>query len=390
MSDTFDVVIVGGGIHGVGVAQAAAAGGYSVLLLEQQSLASGTSSRSSKLIHGGLRYLEGHDYGLVRESLAERSLLLRIAPELVRLLPFHIPVYSDTSRRPLALRAGLTLYAVLGGLKPSSRFRKLPRQEWDSLDGLETGNLQAVYRYFDAQTHDVELTRAVMQSAIEFGATLSCPSEFLSARIGPQGCEILYRHDKRQQSCHARVLVNAGGPWVNSILERIQPMQAPVAIDLVQGTHLILNSPLEKGCYYLEAPQDKRAVFLLPWGRQSLLGTTENLYQGDPLDVTPQQQEVDYLLEVMQHYFPGRSQQVDDLFAGLRVLPASDRIAFRRTRETQLPVDDGTRPKVLSIVGGKLTGYRATAQKVMHRLRRSLPARKSRADTSTLVLKPVS
>ncbi len=389
MSDAYDVVIIGGGIHGVGVAQAAASGGYSVLLLEQHALASGTSSRSSKLIHGGLRYLEGHDFGLVRESLSERTILLGIAPDLVQLRPFHIPVYSDTSRRPLALRTGLTLYAVFGGLNRASRFRKLSHDEWESLDGLETRNLQAVYQYFDAQTNDVELTRAVMQSAFEFGATLCCPAEFLSARIRPQGCDILYRDHTREKSCQARVLVNAGGPWVNTITTRISPMPAPVAIDLVQGTHLILNGSLEKGCYYLEAPQDRRAIFLLPWGHQSLLGTTENLYNGDPMEVAPLQQEVDYLLEVLQHYFPGRSQTVDDSFAGLRVLPAANSVAFGRSRETQLPVDNRAHPRVLSIVGGKLTGYRATANKVMNILRRTLPERRSRADTSTLALKPV-
>ena len=388
MSDAYDVVVVGGGIHGAGVAQAAACAGYSVLLLERHSLASGTSSRSSKLIHGGLRYLEGHDFGLVRESLRERDILLNIAPDLVHLRPFHIPVYPDTSRRPLILRTGLTLYAMLGGLNRASRFRKLSRDEWGALDGLDTRKLQVVYQYFDAQTNDVELTRAVMHSATEFGATLSCPAEFLSARTGPLGCEILYRKNAHEKSCHAQVLVNAGGPWVNAIAERISPTPARVAIDLVQGTHLILNGGLEKGCYYLEAPQDRRAIFLLPWGHQSLLGTTENLYSGDPLAVTPLQQEVDYLLEAMQHYFPQRTAHVDDMFAGVRVLPASGDAAFRRSRETQLPVDDHTQPRVLSIVGGKLTGYRATAQKVIHTLRRTLPARTPLADTSTLALKP--
>lgn len=388
MSDAYDVVVIGGGIHGVGVAQAAACAGYSVLLLEQHSLASGTSSRSSKLIHGGLRYLEGHDFGLVRESLRERDILLNIAPDLVRLQPFHIPVYPDTSRRPLTLRTGLILYAMLGGLNRASRFRKLARNEWGALDGLETRKLQVVYQYLDAQTNDVELTRAVMHSAIEFGATLRCPSEFLSARIGHQGCEILYRDNAHEKSCRAQVLVNAGGPWVNAIAERIRPTPARMAIDLVQGTHLILDSNLEKGCYYLEAPQDRRAIFLLPWGHQSLLGTTESLYRGDPLAVTPLQQEVDYLLEALQYYFPQRTAHVDDMFAGVRVLPAAEDAAFKRTRETQLPVDDRTRPRVLSIVGGKLTGYRATAQKVMHCLRRTLPARKPRADTTTLALKP--
>ena len=387
MTDHYDVVVVGGGIHGVGVAQAAACDGYSVLLLEQHSLASGSSSRSSKLIHGGLRYLEGYDFGLVRESLSERAILLRIAPALVRLQPFHIPVYPDTSRRPLTLRAGLSLYALLGGLNRDSRFRKLARNEWDALDGLDTRKLQVVYQYFDAQTHDAELTRAVMQSAIEFGATLSCPSEFLSAAIEQQGCEILYRENAHEKSCRAHVVVNAGGPWVDTIAERISPTPARIAVDLVQGTHLILEGSLEKGCYYMEAPQDQRAVFLLPWGKQTLLGTTENLYHGDPENVTPLQQEVDYLLEVMQHYFPHRPQQVDDMFAGLRVLPASDRTAFKRSRETHLPVDNRTHPRVVSIVGGKLTGYRAAAQKVMHLLQGTLPVRKSRADTSTLVLK---
>ena len=387
MTDHYDVVVVGGGIHGVGVAQAAACDGYSVLLLEQHSLASGSSSRSSKLIHGGLRYLEGYDFGLVRESLLERAILLRIAPALVRLQPFHIPVYPDTSRRPLTLRAGLSLYALLGGLNRDSRFRKLARNEWDALDGLDTRKLQVVYQYFDAQTHDAELTRAVMQSAIELGATLSCPSEFLSATIEQQGCEILYRENAHEKSCRAHVVVNAGGPWVDTIAERISPTPARIAVDLVQGTHLILEGSLEKGCYYMEAPQDQRAVFLLPWGKQTLLGTTENLYSGDPENVTPLQQEVDYLLEVMQHYFPHRPQQVAKMFAGLRVLPAADSAAFKRTRETKLPVDNRTHPRVVSIVGGKLTGYRAAAQKVMHLLQDTLPVRKSRADTSTLVLK---
>jgi glycerol-3-phosphate dehydrogenase len=388
--DHYDVVVIGGGIHGVGVAQAAACDGYSVLLLEQHSLASGTSSRSSKLIHGGLRYLEGYDFSLVRESLAERAILLNIAPELVRLQPFHIPVYPETSRRPLTLRAGLILYALLGGLHRTSRFRTLARDEWSALDGLDTRKLQAVFQYFDAQTDDAELTRAVMQSAIEFGATLSCPSEFLAATIGQQGCEILYRDSNHEKSCTANAVVNAGGPWVNTITDRISPSPARIAIDLVQGTHLILEGSLEKGCYYMEAPQDQRAVFLLPWGSRSMLGTTEHLYSGDPEHVVPLQQEIDYLLEVMQHYFPDRAPHVDDMFAGVRVLPASDSAAFKRSRETQLPVDNSTQPRVVSIVGGKLTGYRAAAQKVMNLLQRTLPVRTARADTSTVVLKPVS
>jgi len=166
-----DIVVVGAGIQGAGVAQAAAAAGYSVLLLEQTGIASGTSSRSSKLIHGGLRYLESGQFRLVRECLRERALLLRNAPSFVRLAPHYIPVYRETRRRPLLLRAGLSLYAVLGGLHPEVRFRQLPRSAWSDLDGLNQDGLQAVFRYFDAQTDDAALTRAVVSSAQSLGAT---------------------------------------------------------------------------------------------------------------------------------------------------------------------------------------------------------------------------
>src|SRR5580693_10304486 len=134
----FDVVVVGGGIHGAGVLQAAAAAGHRALLLEKGALASGTSSRSSKLIHGGLRYLESGQFALVRESLRERAIHLRIAPELVQLKPFYIPVYRDTRRRPWQLKLGLWLYALLGGFDAATRFGAVPRREWPSLDGLET------------------------------------------------------------------------------------------------------------------------------------------------------------------------------------------------------------------------------------------------------------
>ena len=165
MTGQYDLVVIGAGIHGVGVAQAAAAAGYSVLVLEQTGIASATSCRSSKLIHGGLRYLESGQLNLVRESLRERDILLRIAPQLVQLVPFYIPVYRHTARRPWQIRAGLALYAVLGNLRRHAWFAALPRVQWGNLDGLATENLQAVFRYQDAQTDDAALTQAVMRSA---------------------------------------------------------------------------------------------------------------------------------------------------------------------------------------------------------------------------------
>ena len=246
---TYDVVVIGGGIHGVGVAQAAAAAGYSVLLLEQKALASGTSSRSSKLIHGGLRYLESAQFGLVLESLREREILLRNAPELVRRVPFYIPVYSSTQRPPWTIRAGLSLYALLGGLSRDTRFESVPRARWENLDGLDTRNLRAVFRYEDAQTDDALLTQAVMRSAQALGAELRCPANFLSAIRDETGYRVHYLDNSGEQTCHTKSLVNAAGPWANTILDRITPRPPKQAVDLIQGTHILVEGATQRGIY---------------------------------------------------------------------------------------------------------------------------------------------
>lgn len=386
--DHYDVVVIGAGIHGAGVAQAAAARGQSVLVLEQADVASGTSSRSSKLIHGGLRYLESGQFALVRECLRERALLLRLAPDLVRLQPFHLPVYADTRRRPAQLRIGLALYAALGGFSAANRFRSLPRREWSNLDGLETRGLQQVFRYWDAQTDDRLLTRAVMASAQSLGARLILPATFTGAGLSDRGCAITYTHAGGEHNCEARVLINAAGPWVNAVLEQIRPRMEPRAIELVQGAHLLIDGDLHRGIYYMEAPRDGRAVFAMPWQGRLLLGTTETPYAGDPAAVAPRQQEQDYLLETLAHYFPhyrSAPARVLDAFAGLRVLPR-DGAAFRRPRDTVLHTDRADRPRVLTIYGGKLTAYRATAEKIMQQLAPALTVRKVIASTRGLRL----
>lgn len=385
-----DVLVVGGGIHGVGVAQAAAAAGYHVVLLEKTRLADGTSSRSSKLIHGGLRYLETGQFRLVYESLRERELLLQLAPELVRRQPFYIPVYPHTKRRPWALRVGLSLYTLLAGGRTGTRFRKVPATEWPSLDGLLTTSLQSVYQYWDAQTDDRQLTRAVMRSAETLGAIRCEGAELRRAEIRADGCRIWFDWNGREQAMHSLVVVNAAGPWINQVLARMTPAMKPAALELVEGTHLELPGTVARGCYYVEAPQDGRAVFVMPWHDRTLLGTTERPYHDDPDQVQPTQQEVDYLLSVYQHYFPERSRDVLDAWAGLRVLPPSNGSAFRRSRETRLLTDHATQPRLLSIVGGKLTAYRATAERVVRQLQRTLPPRTRKARTQELVLRPTA
>jgi glycerol-3-phosphate dehydrogenase len=385
MTGQYDLVVIGAGIHGAGAAQAAAAAGYSVLVLEKTGIASATSCRSSKLIHGGLRYLESGQFSLVRESLREREILLRVAPDLVRRVPFHIPVYRDTTRNRLILRAGLSLYALLANLHPTSWFRSLPRHDWEMLDGLSMHGLRAVFRYYDAQTDDAALTNAVMRSAQSLGAQLACPAEFIGAARSASGYAVRYRTTQGGQECMASAVVNAAGPWVNEVLARFTPQPALPAIELVQGTHIVLDGPLHHGVYYTEA-EDRRAVFVMPWRSMTLIGTTETRYSVDPAAVRPLPQEVDYLLRTFRRYFPQRDVTLRDQFAGLRVLPKHLGSTFGRSRETLFMTDDPQRPRCVSVVGGKLTGYRATAEKVITLLRSQLPTRCATGDTRTLRL----
>jgi glycerol-3-phosphate dehydrogenase len=397
MVESYDLVIVGGGIHGAGVAQAASAKGLSVMVLEQTGIASGTSSRSSKLIHGGLRYLESGEFSLVRECLQERALLLKLAPHLVELKHFYIPVYRNTTRRPWLLSIGLSLYALQGGLHPATRFRRVPQKHWNKLDGLETAELEAVFQYNDAQTDDAALTRAVMRSAQQMGAQVKIPAVFTGAQLGQPDKYtniIEYCHNGKTEICTAKIIVNAGGPWVQQILSLISPSPSKLKIDLVQGTHIVVPGMLTQGIYYVEA-HDKRAVFIMPWQGNTLVGTTESPYQGDPADVKPLSHEEAYLMKTLLRYFPkyNSEQKILSSTAGLRVLPSSesqnlsgaDSISSR-SRETILYTGKQDNLSLLTIYGGKVTTYRLTAERVMARVSKILPVRKVIADTRHLKL----
>ena len=390
--ERYDVAVIGGGIHGAGVAQAAAAAGHRVLLIEKSGLGAGTSSRSSKLIHGGLRYLETGQVRLVYECLRERRILLRVAPELVRLEDFYLPLYRHTRRRDWQLLTGLSLYALLAGFSRGAGFRRLRPDALDDLDGLDREDLQAVYRYQDARTDDRALTRAVAASAASLGAHLALPAELLGGELRSDGCVIRYRRGEREVEANCRVLVNAAGPWANRVLDRITPRPPGARLELMQGTHIVVPGRAVRRCYYLENPRDGRGIFVLPWRGGTMVGTTETAFDGDPDTVTPRPSERRYLRSALLQHFPDFASALPaslPAFAGLRVLPAGDGHAFHRPRETRLITDRKARPRVLTIYGGKLTAYRATAAQVMNRLAAGLPAARPRGDTRRLPLTPV-
>lgn len=382
-----DVFIIGGGIQGCGVAQAAAAAGYKTVLVEQTALASATSSRSSKLIHGGLRYLESGQFALVAKSLAERERLLRNAPDLVHRLPFYIPVYKNSRRRAWQIKLGLSVYAALGRLQAFACFQTIEQHKWSQLDGLKQDGLHAVYRYWDAQTDDVELTRAVMYSAMQLGAQLICPAQFMAAqRIGDR-YQIDCQQGQHQLSLTSKVLINAAGPWVSNVHAKIHSTVQFPEIELVQGAHLILRQSAPSGVYYVESPSDQRAIFVMPWHGQTLIGTTETYVHDDPAKVQPTEHEVDYLRNIANYYFPYSDNSVLGQFAGIRVLPKSERRVFHRARDTFLFTHQDL-PGYLALVGGKLTAYRATAEKVMQMLDRHLYDQTKRIDTKDLKIEP--
>ena len=381
-----DVLVVGAGIHGAGVAQAAAAGGYSVLVVEKNAEAGcETSSASSKLIHGGLRYLETGQFRLVYECLRERRRLLKNAPELVRLQRFFIPIYREQRRHPIWIGLGLFLYWMLSGFNRQNRFRLLNKQEWFQL-GCKTERLRAVFQYYDGQTNDQLLTRAVLRSAQDFG---------IQTRFGVTLTHAEYSDGRYQvtldngEQFFCRALVNAAGPWVNEVAGHVTgaPQQM---LSWVQGTHIVLEKPAPMGCFYLESPRDGRAVFVLPWQGKTMVGTTERVLTQPRAH--PTEDEVGYLLEVYNSFFINDFAEragVAAIFAGTRVLPAEERggNANKRSRETILLQQRQLGSIYLAIYGGKLTSYRSTAEKILAQVKTAIgPAKTPALDTRDLPL----
>ncbi|MCW8854102.1 MAG: FAD-dependent oxidoreductase [Gammaproteobacteria bacterium] len=385
MVTDYDLLIIGAGIHGAACAQAASAKGYKVLVLEQfEKPGLVTSSKSSKLIHGGLRYLESGQFKLVRECLEERHYLLKNAPALVKLVPFHIPVYKNTFRSALIIRIGLIIYSLFS----RKSFSSVPKRKWKDLDGLNTKNLKTVFKYYDAQTDDQKLTAAVMSSAEKLGAVLHTNTTFDKADCTNDVCTVDFTQNKTLKSITTKLIINTAGPWVNPVLKKIHPQPEALDIELVLGTHIIINGQLTRGIYYLEAPQDQRAVFAMPWKNKIMIGTTETLYNDTPEKVTSPEADINYLLDVYNTYFSQKKSisDIEESFSGLRILPKATGSAFSRPRDTIIHHDITKTPRVFTLYGGKLTAHRATAEQLMKTIQPFLPAATRDIDTRKIKL----
>lgn len=273
----------------------------------------------------------------------------------------------------------------------------LSKLERAALHGLKHKDLQHVFEYTDAQTDDAELTEAVALSAQQLGAHLACPVTLESSNLESPNLEnaslkrtktysLTLSSNGKTCATSSSILINCAGPWVNRVAKTLNPTVPTLPIELVQGTHLILSAPVLKQYYYLESPSDQRAVFLLPWKGKMLLGTTETVFAGDPAEAHPLDDEETYLLDILKHYFPNITPVVEQRIAGLRVLPKASGNPFRRSREVILTRNPGSITNYIAIYGGKLTAYRATAQKVIQLAQKTLGKRQPIADTAEVVL----
>jgi glycerol-3-phosphate dehydrogenase len=373
VSESYDLLVVGGGINGVAIARDAAGRNLKVLLCEKGDLAGATSSASSKLVHGGLRYLEHGDFRLVRESLAEREVLLRMTPHLVRPMSFVLP-QGPGSRPRWLVRTGLFLYDRLGGARSLPGAHALDLRH-DPL-GAPLRERGAGFVYADCRVDDARLTVTTARDAAERGAMILTRTAFVAARREPGGWHAtLQSEDGAAREVAARVLVNAAGPWVLDVL-RLAGLSSGAALRLVKGSHIVVPRLYPGDHAYLLQNDDRRVVFVIPFEREfSLIGTTELPFSGDPASAAVTEGEVSYLCRAVARWFemPPLAAHVVWRYAGVRPLHEDRaRSASAVTRDYVFDLDTAG-PPALSIFGGKLTTHRRLAEHAMARLMPYLP-----------------
>jgi glycerol-3-phosphate dehydrogenase len=376
-AQTFDVLVVGGGIHGAAVARDAVGRGLKVILAEKDDYASATSSASSKLIHGGLRYLELGRLGLVRESLIERSLLLKAAPHLVAPIRFLLPIYGWQKRQALVLRAGLALYDALsfgGGMPASGR---LDDDDISQLPRLRQDELSSVLHYCDCITDDARLTLAVLLDARARGADILNRRAVTAIAPLADGYSIELDERGTKRRIEARFVVNVAGPWVANVDGLTKAAPPSRALRLVRGSHIVLSmpDPPHTDAYTLQ-DQEERVVFVIPWldRRFLIVGTTDVPHQGDPGEARCSDAERDYLLDAYNRYFvhpggPASGKDVVFTWSGVRALEGDEETRPSRiSRRPALSSAVNGTGGFVTLYGGKLTTHRALAEEVLDEL----------------------
>ena len=373
-----DLAIVGGGINGVGIARDAAGRGLSVLLAEKGDLAEGTSSRSGKLVHGGLRYLEYYEFRLVREALKEREVLLRAAPHIIWPMRFVLP-HSPEQRPAWLIRLGLFFYDHLGGRQRLPGCRRLDLRTEPEGRAIRD-EYRLAFEYSDCWVDDSRLVVLNALDAKERGADIRTQTEVIAARREATRWAVTLKDAEtgHRETVKARVLVNAAGPWVEGVLGRVSGINASRHVRLIKGSHIVVRKFWDGPQAYLLQNSDNRVIFVNPYqGDLCLIGTTDIPYDGLAEEVSVDEEEIAYLLAAVNRYMRRRLRPQDVLhrFSGVRPLyddNAANPSAV--TRDYVFDIDGGGEvPPLLSIFGGKITTYRKLAEHALERLRPFLP-----------------
>ncbi len=381
--ETFDIAIIGGGITGAGIARDAAMRGLTVALIEKGDFASGTSSRSSRLVHGGLRYLRHRQIGLVREALHERGLLLRLAPHLVRPIPFVLPVYRESHDAPLVLRVGLTGYDLLAGTLGIGWHRALSREQTlrdePALrgDGLRGDGLRAGFRYFDAITNDARLTLAVALSAVRHGAAAVNYVEAVGLeKTGGRIAGIHYRDltGGAEGTVRARAVISAAGPWTDAVRALAG---RPAVLRPTKGIHLVVPRDRLPVNSTIAFSARERMIFAIPQGAHTYIGTTDTDFVDDPGKVEADETDVAYLIEAANETFTTNLSEEDvvSTWAGVRPLMRAEGAPSDLPRDYDIL--DGP-AGLYTICGGKLTTFRSMAEHILNHVIERESARFSR------------
>ncbi|WP_417309683.1 glycerol-3-phosphate dehydrogenase [Devosia sp.] len=368
MTDSYDILVIGGGVNGTGIARDAAGRGYRVLLCEMNDLASGTSSAATKLVHGGLRYLEHYEFRLVREALIEREVLWASAPHIIWPLRFVLP-HQKGLRPAWLLRLGLFLYDHLGGRKLLPGTKTLDLRTDPTGKPLKPG-YRTGFEYSDGWVDDARLVALNARDAADRGAVVKVGTKVSSVRRDGDAWAIEMNGPDGMETARAKIVVNAAGPWVDAVIRQAFAENEAHHVRLVKGSHIVVNKLFDHDkCYFFQNP-DGRIMFAIPYeGDYTLIGTTDMDFDGDPDAVTISESEIDYLCDGVSEYFAKPVTRADIVWTYSGVRPLYDdgaTAAQEATRDYVLKTEgaDGT-PKQINVFGGKLTTSRRLSEEVV-------------------------
>ena len=379
----YDIFIIGGGINGAGIARDAAGRGLKVFLAEKNKVGSATSSWSSKLIHGGLRYLENYELKLVKESLKEREVITSIAPTITKPLPFVIP-HSKKLRSKLLIRLGLFLYDNLGGKTKIPKSSKINFNK--KYSNILKSHFKVGFQYYDVQVDDKKLVEMNIEDAKKMGAHIVENRKVINANRSKKGWEILLDND---EVVNSKILINAAGPWINEIVNNVIKANKNKSIRLVKGSHIIIKKLYDQEVAFTLQNDDNRIVFVIPYKNvYSLIGTTE-VDVNSPDNPKISNGEIIYLINTINNHFIKQISEEDilDTFSGIRPLIEDFKDASKVTRDYVFDLNlENKNSPLLNIYGGKLTTYRKLSENVIEELTPYLSIKNSKNWTDTKVL----